>query len=145
MKSLVTALFLVPVLAFAPPAAADGVPFARESPAPAAAVVPARMALAGELYGSTPPMSAIRLNLGREALLVQAVSGEVCGNAVGCPTAILVRQGTSWQAVWTGVSFGHGSVLASNHAGLKDISLGSAHGQRLLAYDGSSYQEPAAR
>ena len=144
MRSLVTALFLFPALAFARPAAGTGVPFAHESPAPAAAVGPARMALAGELYGS-PPISAIRLDLGREALLVQAASGEVCGNAVGCPIAILVRQGTSWQAVWTGVSFGHGSVLASNHAGLKDISLGSAHGQRLLAYDGSSYQEPAAR
>ena len=71
MKSLVTALFLFPVLAFARPAAGGGVPFARESPAPATAVGPARMALAAELYGSTAPMSAIRLDLGREALLVQ--------------------------------------------------------------------------
>jgi hypothetical protein len=79
----------------------------------------ARKALADQLDGMTPSMTAARLNLGREALLVRAKSGAVCGNEVGRPTAILVRQGASWRVIRTGVSFGHGAVLANAHAGLK--------------------------
>jgi hypothetical protein len=108
MKSLVAALLLSPILALARPVLGGGIPFTRETPAPAAAVEPARKALADQLDGTTPAITAARLDLGQEALLAWVESGRLCGNEIGCPSTILVRQGASWRAVWTGTSFGRG-------------------------------------
>jgi len=145
MKTLAAALFMVPALAFAQPATGGGVPFPRETAAPPAAVAPARAALTDELYGASPPLTAARLDLEHEALLVRASSGAVCGNAVGCPTAVMVRNGASWKAVWTGMTFGRGTVLSTSHGGLRDIALAAPRGSRLLRFDGTSYVEAKDR
>ena len=145
MKMLVAALLVAPAFAYAQPPGGDGVPFPPAAAAPPAVVGAARAALATELYGAAPPMTAVRLDLGRQALLVTAESGAVCGNSVGCPTAIMVRDGNRWKAVWTGMAFGRGSVLPTRHSGLRDVALAMSRGQSLLSFDGVSYVEAPAR
>ena len=141
MKMLTAVLLAAPALARAQLPSGDGLPFPPAVAAPAGVVGAARAALADELYGAAPPITAARLDLGRQALFVTARSGAVCGNSVGCPTAIMVSDGNRWKAVWTGMAFGRGSVLLTRHSGLRDVALAMSNGRSLLYLNGVRYAE----
>jgi hypothetical protein len=147
MKTLAAALSVVPALAMAQPATGGGIPFPPQVTAPPALGELARAALWRELHNfdAYPPMTAARLDLGRKAWLVMANFGDACGHAVGCPTAIVVREGATWKAVWTGMTYGRGAVLSTSHDGLRDVEMAERGGLWLLRFAAPHYYEAGVR
>ena len=127
---------LLPGVSAAAPGTAAGV----EGPAPPQAIAVARVALAGEMYGTDGAWTQASLPIGRNALLMRVQSGAFCGDA-GCPAAVLLQAPGGWSAVWTGMSAGNARVLASTHHGLRDIAVAGRTGYSVLRFDGHTFVE----
>ena len=78
---------------------------------------------------------------GARVFMVVADMFDVCGAAIGCPTAIVQQGQGQNRVIGVTYSFGRVSVLPSEGANrFKDIRLGDIEGVRTMRFDGREYQ-----
>jgi hypothetical protein len=132
---------------YMPDLASLGTPFGKPGAASAGVASAASIAVAPMLYGLPVTYSDTQLDLEASspaplpAHFVSATGGGVCGNAVGCPYALLVRSPGGLKSVWSGMAFGPGAIMASSSHGLRDVAIGTSKGYAVYRFDGAQYQE----
>ncbi len=124
-----------------------GIAFGKPAAAAPDVAAAAQAAVAPMLYGLPATYSDVQLDLDASspaplaAHFVSASGGGVCGNAVGCPYALLVRSAGGLKSAWSGMAFGPGAVMASTSNGMRDIALGTSKGYAVYRFDGTQYRE----
>jgi hypothetical protein len=134
---------------YMPDLPAGGQPFPAPTSAPAALAQAAGAAVSADpamapfvrMQVTSARQTALALAGAQSTVLVSLYGPGDCVSDLGCPNALMVRQGDGWKPVWTGFASGSGLVLSEGHNGFHDFVLDGASGYRVMAFDGLHYHE----